>query len=176
MNIARKINTAALSAYQMIYNLLLIAVCVALTVVWLVSLVKNTTPWNGIDENDAWGVLVFGFLLGGMMIFVFAALIVELLSSVGIILGLIKTIKSKTRKTGFIFAIINTLSIFLGMFLIILGAAATVPSLEGSGKMFIPIIIVTGEVIAFLWNIVGFALHLFTDIPYFVAEKKKKVV
>lgn len=26
------------------------------------------------------------------------------------------------------------------------------------------------------WNIVGFALHLFTDIPYFVAEKKKKVV
>lgn len=118
MNIARKINTAALSAYQMIYNLLLITVCVALTVVWLVSLVKNTTPWNGIDENDAWGVLVFGFLV----------------------------------------------------------AAATVPSLEGSGKMFIPIIIVSGEVIAFLWNIVGFALHLFTDIPYFVAEKKKKVV
>jgi hypothetical protein len=56
MNIARKINTAALSAYQMIYNLLLIAVCVALTVVWLVSLVKNPTPWNGIDEKGNGGL------------------------------------------------------------------------------------------------------------------------
>lgn len=176
MNIARKINSTALSVYQMLYNIVFIAVCLVLTVLWLKTLLQNTTPWDGLNDNDGWGLLIYGFLLGFGMIFVFADMVGEILTSFGIVFGVIKIFTSKTRKTGFIFAIINTICIFLSSIIIIsmmLTVSIMITTDVFESYKWIPITIISGELVALLWNLIGFVLHLVTDISYFVSEKRK---
>ena len=177
MNIARKISSTALSVYQMLYNLAMIIACLVITVMWLGLLLQNTTPWDGISDADGWGILIYGFLLGFGMIFVFVDLIGLIITSIGIVLGQVKIFKSKTRKTSFIFAIINNVCVFISTILVVstMGTAAWVLTETNSAIVnVITCLVVFGELFAGFWNLVNFVLHLVTDISYFVAEKKKK--
>ena len=175
MNTFRKINTIAVNSYQMLYNLAVIIGCLIVTGLWLYYLIRNTTPWNGIDENDAWGVLVFGFLFGIGMVFIFASLIFSVLLTVLNIVSIIQFFRAKKRKTGFIFAMVNTAGVFLSAVVTLLSLVwACIPGVPEGIWSVLLYVIATGEIIAILWNGAGFVLHLCTDIPYFASEKKAK--
>lgn len=175
MNIVRKINSIALNAYQMIYNVVLLTLGIGAIGLYLYLLVMCSTPWNGIDHNDLIGLFVIGIVVGIVMIIVVPFLILLLVAMAGSIVSIIMLFISKKRSTGLIFALLNTFSIAFCAALCGFAAFSftAIDILEGFWKVLL-IIVIVGEVLALLWSGVGLILHLCTDIPYLVAEKKEK--
>ena len=111
MNTFRKINSIALNAYQMIYNVVLLTLGIGAIGLFLYLLVMCSTPWNGIDHNDLIGLFVIGIIVGIVMIIVVPFLILLLVAMAGSIVSIIMLFISKKRSTGLIFALLNTFSI-----------------------------------------------------------------
>ena len=175
MNIVRKINSIALNAYQMIYNIIFCSLGLGAIGLYVYLLVMFTTPWNGIDQNDLTGFFVIGIIVGIVMIAVIPFLIFLLVGVAGSIVTFIMLLKPKKRSAGLVFALINTFSIAFCAALCGFAAFSftAIDVLEGFWKVLL-IIVIVGEVLAVLWDGVGLILHLCTDIPYLVAEKKGK--
>ena len=169
MNIVRKINTGCLSAFQMIINLVVIVPCLCELIRWTYYLCGS------LFNDNAFGVAFFAVLFGLLGIPVLVLFLITGILSGGIVLTAFKTIRVEKRKTVLILGIINTVFILINCIAVVVALIILEPVITGSDYEVLRVPIIAAEVISCLWNFIGLAIHLVTDIPYFIAQKRKTV-